>query len=445
MDILGVSCYYHDSASCLLRDGKLVAAVQEERFTRVKHDPRFPFKAVEYCLKTGQTDLDRVDRVVFYERPDHKWMRILDTYTRIAPYGWGQFQAAVQKWCGRHRPTRSLKDDLNIVADHMSSSPYAKPIEFVDHHTAHASSAFFPAPFEEAAVLTIDGVGESATTTYAVGTDDKLEMRKQINYPDSLGLLYSAFTYYIGFRVNSGEYKLMGLAPYGEPIYADLIERELLHLYKDGSFSLNQKYFDFFAGDRMVSQHFIDLFGGEARPPEGEITQRECDIAASIQSVTEKAVVNLASQLANVSGCANLCLAGGVALNCVANGILLRSGLFENIWIQPSAGDAGGAFGAALSVHHRQRLEELGESGGGGSAIMDHVFWGPGYSADEVEEFLLANGYPYTKHERGDLNNEVCELIAAEKVVGWFNGRMEYGPRALGNRSIIADPRSPKM
>lgn len=430
MYILGISCFYHDSAACLVADGQILAATQEERFTRKKHDPRFPRNAIEYCLAEGGITVHDLDYVVFYDKPLLTFERLIMSYLTVAPKGLRSWVAAMPQW---------LKQKLYISKITYKELGYGGDTLYTEHHEAHAASAFYPSPFGEAAILTIDGVGEWATASYGFGEGKNITLLKELHFPDSLGLLYSAFTYFTGFRVNSGEYKLMGLAPYGTPRYKDLILSELVDLKEDGSIRLNLSYFDFLGGLRMTNKRFAALFGGLHREPESEINQREMDIAASIQAVTEEIILKMANHVYKETSQRNLCLAGGVALNCVANGLLLREGPFENIWIQPAAGDAGGALGAALSVWHRflgnDRPDPKGSDGQQGSYL------GPSFSNSIVKTFLENNGYPY--HE---LNGEIkartiAELIAAGKIVGYMAGRMEFGPRALGARSILGDPR----
>jgi carbamoyltransferase len=434
--ILGISAYYHDSAAALVVDGKIVAAAQEERFTRRKHDHEFPRRAIEYCLREGGIGPREVDLVGFYDKPFLKFDRLLQTYVAYAPAGFASFLKAMPLWLRQklHMP-RAIRDGLG--------GAYGKRIVFAEHHESHAASAFFPSPFEDAAVMTLDGVGEWATASYGVGRGNRIELLGELHFPHSLGLLYSAFTYFTGFRVNSGEYKLMGLAPYGQPKYVDLIYDKLLDLKDDGSFRLDMKYFNYCQGLTMTSRAFDDLFGGPPRPPESPLTQREMDLAASIQAVTEEIMLRCARHAHARSGSRNLCLAGGVALNCVGNGRILRDGPFENIWIQPAAGDAGGALGVALLIWHQllgNARKPDAHDGQYGSLL------GPRYSSEEVRRFLDAVGAKYTRYEDEDvLCDRVADLIASEKVVGWFQGRAEFGPRALGCRSILGDARSPSM
>ena len=435
--ILGISAFYHDSAAAILVDGRIEAAAQEERFTRKKHDPGFPLRAIEYCLAEAGIAPEGLDAVVFYEKPLTKFARLLETYMATAPSGLRSFQMAIPLWL-----TRKLWIPMEIEKALTKAGIKMPPrLLFPEHHESHAASAFFPSPYETAAILTVDGVGEWATSTLGHGKGNQLDILKEMRFPHSLGLLYSAFTYFCGFKVNSGEYKLMGLAPYGRPIYADVIRQNLLDLREDGSFRLNMRYFDYLSGLRMTHRRFADLFGGPERKPEALITQREMDLAASIQTVTEDIVLRMARHLHHLTGEKNLCMAGGVALNCVANGRLMREGPFENIWIQPASGDAGGALGAALAAWHL----EAGQPRVAGRDTMRGSFLGPAYSDDEIGSFLAAKGYPARRLPDSEWAGEVARIIAEEKVVGLFNGRMEFGPRALGGRSIIGDPRSPRM
>ena len=432
--ILGISAFYHDSAACLVKDGEIVAAAQEERFTRKKHDSNFPKHAVDYCLQQGKISGDELDYVGFYDKPFLKFERILENYLGVAPRGWRSFMTAMPIWVKEKLFTRE------IIRRELGG--YEGPVLFSEHHESHAASAFYPSPFDAAAVLTIDGVGEWATSSYGIGRGKDVELLAELHYPHSLGLLYSAFTYYTGFRVNSGEYKLMGLAPYGEPRYVDLILDQILELKDDGSFKLNMKYFNYLHGLTMTNGAFGHLFGGPPRKPESKLTQREMDIAASIQKVTEKIVLRMVRHLHRETGIENLCLAGGVALNCVANGRILREGPFKRLWIQPAAGDAGGALGVALLIHHKilghERTPKDGDS-------MEGSFLGPEFSDEEIKAYLDSVGAVYTKLSYANVTQQTAELLAKEKVVGWFQGRMEFGPRALGSRSILGDPRSKKM
>jgi carbamoyltransferase len=439
--ILGISAFYHDSAAALVEDGRIVAAAQEERFTRKKHDARFPRHAIAYCVEEGQTRLEDVDHVVFYDKPFLKFERLLETYLAFAPRGYQPFAMAIPVWLREKLFQKSLlKNELKAFAP---SYDWAQRLLFAEHHQSHAASAFFASPFHEAVVLTMDGVGEWATTSVGFGSGNHLEMRKEIHFPHSLGLLYSAFTYYTGFKVNSGEYKVMGLAPYGEPRYARLILDRLMDLKPDGSFRLNLAYFDYCTGLRMTNRRFDELFGGPARRPDELLTQRHMDLAASIQAVAEEVVLRLTRALAAETGSENLCLAGGVALNCVANGKVLRDGRFRRVWIQPAAGDAGGALGAALCAYHlfrdhpRRPVEPLD--------AMQGAYLGPSFSQPEVEARLANVGARFSCLTDTQLIQTTVDALAAGKAVGWFQGRMEFGPRALGARSILGDARSPTM
>ena len=442
MYILGISAFYHDSAACLLKDGDIVAAAQEERFSRKKHDPGFPHHAVEWCLKEANISGDNVNNVVFYEKPFVKFERLLETYLAFAPKGFTSFSKAMPLWIKdklfqKFAILKELKGRLG------ESVNWKERLLFSEHHLSHAASAFYPSPFENAAILTLDGVGEWTTASVGLGKGSDLEVIREIKFPHSLGLLYSAFTYYTGFKVNSGEYKVMGLAPYGKPRYVDIIKEKLIKFAKDGSFQLDMSYFDYTTGLTMTNEKFDALFGGPARKSETELTQRDMDIAASIQKVTEEVVIKIARSISKETGQHNLCLAGGVALNCVANGKLLQEKIFKNIWIQPAAGDAGGALGAALSVWHQHYKQDRKSSGTKDS--MKGAFLGPKFSNSEVEAELKVCGAIYQKLSRTELIEEVACALADEKAVGWMQGRMEFGPRALGARSIIADPRSPFM
>lgn len=433
MNILGISAFYHDSAAALIQDGRIVAAAQEERFSRKKHDARFPNLSVDYCLKQAGIKASDIDYVAFYEKPFVKFERLMESYMAYAPFGFPSFIKAIPVWIKQKLWMKSLiQDELGAEI----------PVLFTEHHESHAASAFFASPFEEAAVITADGVGEWATASYGVGRGNKLEILSEIRFPHSLGLLYSAFTYYCGFKVNSGEYKLMGLAPYGEDKYSDIIKKELIEIKDDGSFHLNMKYFAYPAGLKMINLKFEKLFGEPARRPESKLTQKHMDLAKSIQVVTEEIMLKMARFVQKKTGMKNLCLAGGVALNCVANGKILRDGPFENIWIQPAAGDAGGSLGAALHVWF-DYLDNKRDTGG--KDMMGGSYFGPKFSDDEIEAVLKAKDAKYVKLSESELTDKVSDLIAQEKVIGWFQGRMEFGPRALGNRSIIGDARSPKM
>jgi carbamoyltransferase len=442
MKILGISAFYHDSAACLVIDGKIEAAAQEERFTRKKHDQSFPARAIQYCLGKAKLNPKDVDYVVFYEKPLPKFERLLETYLAFAPKGFSSFSKSMPIWLKEKLFQKSLIE--NALRDMFGKSiSWDTKLLFSEHHISHAASAFFPSPFERAAVLTMDGVGEWATTSLAVGQGSNLNVYKEIRFPHSLGLLYSAITYYLGFKVNSGEYKVMGLAPYGEPKYSKLIKEHLIDIKEDGSFALNMKYFNYCTGLTMTNESFNDLFGGKPRLPETPVDQRIMDLAASVQSVLEEVVMKLARGIAASTGEKNLCLAGGVALNCVANGRLLREGIFEQLWIQPAAGDAGGALGAALAVHHmmlnqsRQKTNTLD--------AMQGAYLGPEFSQKEIEEKLNGCGAIFETLAEDIIIDRVAKAMANGQIVGWMNGRMEFGPRALGNRSIIADPRNPVM
>lgn len=434
--ILGISAFYHDSAAALVVDGEIVAAAQEERFTRKKHDHDFPQRAIDFCLKQAGLTASDLNHVAFYDKPFTKFERLIETYLAYAPLGYASFRMALPLW---------LKQKLFLPRemDKGLKGQYRGRYIFTDHHESHAASAFFPSPYEEAAIMTLDGVGEWSTTCLGVGRGAKIELTDEIRFPHSLGLLYSAFTYYTGFKVNSGEYKLMGLAPYGRPIYKDLILQHLLDLKEDGSYRLDMRYFNYCQGLTMTSAKFHELFGGPPRKPESKVTQREMDLAASVQAVTEEVMLRTARYLHKKSGLKNLVMAGGVALNCVGNGRILREGPFENIWIQPAAGDAGGALGAALFVWYQL----LGNKRVPAEYDTQHgSFLGPAFSDDEIAEFLDSQGASYTTCASEDhLCEEVASLMAQEKVIGWFQGRMEFGPRALGARSIIGDARSEKM
>jgi carbamoyltransferase len=441
MRILGLSAFYHDSAACLVVDGEVVAAAQEERFTRKKHDAGFPTQAVAYCLAEGGIEALDLDYVVFYDKPFLKFERLLETYLAFAPRGFQSFVTSLPVW---------LKDKLfqkSLIAKILNEQfgggiDWTTRLLFSEHHLSHAASAFFPSPFEEAAVLTMDGVGEWTTTSLAIGRGNDLAVHKEIQFPHSLGLLYSAITYYTGFKVNSGEYKVMGLAPYGEPKYADLIKDHLIDIKEDGSFHLDMSYFNYCTGLTMTNHRFDELFGGPRRAAEGQLTQREMDLAASVQAVTEEVVIKLARGIRKSTGLKNLCLAGGVALNCVANGKLLRENIFENIWIQPAAGDAGGALGAALGAYHLMLNQSRSVQP---SDAMKGSYLGPEYSQPDIEARLKASGAVFTTVSTQEMLNQTADALAAGKAVGWHQGRMEFGPRALGGRSIIADPRSPAV
>ncbi|MFA7001802.1 MAG: carbamoyltransferase [Candidatus Omnitrophota bacterium] len=434
MKILGISAYYHDSAAALIDNGDIVAAAQEERFTRKKHDHSFPTHAIEFCLRQAKITGRELDYVVFYEKTFTKFERLLETYLTFAPAGFRSFVMAMPLW---------IKEKLWIKSLVEEEIGFSGRMLFPEHHESHAAAAFFPSPYPEAAIITADGVGEWSTASYGVGEGNRIKILADIRFPHSLGLLYSAFTYYAGFKVNSGEYKLMGLAPYGEPKYKDLILKNLVDVKEDGSFRLNMDYFDYCAGLTMTSARFHDLFGGPPRKSESKLTQRDMDIAKSIQDVTEEIMLKTARHVHRVTGKKNLCLSGGVALNCVANGRILREGPFEKIWIQPAAGDAGSALGAALYAWY-QYLGHPRKADGIKDA-MKGSYLGPRYENDEIEKFLKAKGISYAKYPDEVLAGKVADLIASERVIGWLNGRMEFGPRALGARSILGDARSPKM
>ena len=439
MYILGISAFYHDSAACLIKDGDIVAAAQEERFTRKKHDAGFPNHAIQYCLKDAGINPDQIDNVVFYEKPFVKFERLLETYLAFAPKGFMSFSKAMPVWIKDKLFQKSaIINNLNSALDENVN--WRERLLFSEHHLSHAASAYYPSPFKGAAVLTLDGVGEWTTTSIAIGRGRNLKVVKEIHFPHSLGLLYSAFTYYTGFKVNSGEYKVMGLAPYGEPRYANLIKEKLITVADDGSFQLDMSYFDYATGLTMINKKFEALFGGPPRTSETELTQREMDLAASVQKVTEDIVIKLAKGIAQETGERNLCLAGGVALNCVANGILSREKVFDNIWIQPAAGDAGGALGAALSTWYLRHGKERRVSTE--RDAMKGAFLGPEFKDNDIEAELKTCGAVYEKLPEDELINNVAKALAEGKAVGWMQGKMEFGPRALGGRSIIADPRS---
>lgn len=434
MRALGISAFYHDSAAALVINGKIVAAAQEERFTRKKHDEAFPQEAIGYCLKEGGISIDEIDIIAFYEKPFVKFERLLETYLAFAPRGLFSFLKAMPVW---------VKQKLWIKEIIREKLGFEGKILFPEHHESHAASAFYPSPYQNAAFLTADGVGEWATTSFGIGQGNQIKILKEIHFPHSIGLLYSAFTYYAGFRVNSGEYKLMGLAPYGEPKYKDLILRELIDLKEDGSFRLNMSYFNYCAGLTMTSRKFHDLFDGPPRKSESKLTQKEMDMARSVQEVTEEVMLKIVRYIHQITGMKNLCLSGGVALNCVANGRVLREGPFKNIWIQPAAGDAGGALGAALFAwyQYENQPRQTDEK----NDFMCGSYLGPGFSDQEIQSYLDSLSIPHQKVNPSEVPEKAAELIASEKVVGWFSGRMEFGPRALGARSILGDARSPKM
>lgn len=441
MKILGLSAYYHDSAACLVVDGEIVAAAQEERFTRKKHDAGFPLYAIRYCLDEAKIGPSELDYVVFYDKPFLKFERLFETYLAFAPRGFKSFATSLPVW---------LKDKLfqkRLIKEAFEDGfgndvDWYSKLLFSEHHLSHAASAFFPSPFEEAAVLTMDGVGEWTTTSLALGSGNNLEVQKEIHFPHSLGLLYSAFTYYTGFKVNSGEYKVMGLAPYGDPKYVNLIKDNLIDIKEDGSFHMDMSYFNYCTDLTMTNDKFADLFGGPARESEGELTQREMDLAASVQAVTEEVVIKLAKGIRQSTGQKNLCLAGGVALNCVANGKLMRENIFDNIWIQPAAGDAGGAIGAALCAYYLMLKQKRSVNN---VDSMKGSYLGPEYAQHDIEQRLKAAGAIFTVVSEADMIAETAKALADGNAVGWHQDRMEFGPRALGGRSIIADPRSPSV
>ena len=440
--VLGISAFYHDSAAALLVDGKIVAAAQEERFTRKKHDPSYPFNSIKYVLQEANLRLSEVDKIVFYEKPFLKFERLLETYLAFAPKGFISFLMAMPIWL---REKLFQKNFLfNQLKRNDKNFNDIEKINFSEHHFSHAASAFFPSPFEEAIILTLDGVGEWATTTLAIGKGNKISMIKEIHFPHSIGLLYSAFTYYTGFKVNSGEYKVMGLAPYGQPKYVDKILKELIDVKKDGSFRLNMKYFNFATGLTMTNERFSKLFGQKVRDPNKELlTQFHMDIASSIQAVIEKIILKLVTSIQKETKINNLCLAGGVALNCVANGKILKKNVFKNLWIQPASGDAGGSLGAALAYWHQELSHSRKSSGN--TDKMNGSYLGPRFDNLSVKKKLMSLGAKFKEYHNEELINRVANELKNEKIIGWFQGRMEFGPRALGGRSIIADPRSEKM
>jgi carbamoyltransferase len=441
MRILGISAFYHDSAAALIEDGNIIAAAQEERFTRKKHDPGFPKEAITYCLKESGLTLSEVDHVVFFEKPFIKFERLLETYLASAPAGFQSFKMAIPVW---------IKDKLfqkgnliELLEEFENSGEIEDKLLFAEHHQSHAASAFFPSPFEEAIILTMDGVGEWATASVAIGKGNELTTVKEIQFPHSLGLLYSAMTYYTGFRVNSGEYKVMGLAPYGEPKYVDLIKDNLIDIKEDGSFWLDQSYFNYATGLTMTSSKFHDLFGAPPRTSEDKITQREMDLAASVQVVTEEIMLKMTESLAKEYGIKNICLAGGVALNCVANGKVIRAGSFDNVWVQPAAGDAGGALGAALAAYYVEKKQP--RTVGSNMDAMKGSYLGPDYEQSDIEERLSKAGAVFEVFTDETVMTETAKCLEQGHAVGWFQGRMEFGPRALGGRSILGDPRNPEM
>jgi carbamoyltransferase len=439
MYILGISAFYHDSAASLIHDETIIAAAQEERFTRIKHDASFPINSIKFCLSEKNIDLSQLDYVVFYEKPFLKFERLLETYLNFVPRGFKSFRMAMPIWI---KEKLFQKDILYKNLKKIDSSFELKKILFSEHHLSHAGSAFFPSPFEESLILTMDGVGEWTTTSLSIGKGGDIKVLKEVHFPHSLGLLYSAFTYYCGFQVNSGEYKLMGLAPYGKPIYKEVIEANLIDIKEDGSFRLNQTYFNYCTGLRMTNKKFDTLFGQGVRKEEQELTQFHMDIAASIQSITEDIVIKMARAAQQETGIKNLCLAGGVALNCVANGKLLKEQIFENIWIQPASGDAGGALGCALSAYYlhlkKERKPHQNDS-------MQGSYLGPSFNAEEIEKILFEAGAKFEKKSYNEMIEWSAKKLSQDKIIGWFQGRMEFGPRSLGNRSIIANPKSETM
>jgi len=439
MYILGISAWYHDSAACLVEDGRIVAAAQEERFTRRKYDPGFPANAIAYCLREAGIAAAQLDSIVFYEKPFLKFERLVETYLAFAPRGFRSFAAAMPLWLKEKLFQKALL--LAELERSFGKGDWQERLMFCEHNLSHAASAFYPSPFDRAAVLTLDAVGEWTTTSWAIGDGRELRIEREIHFPHSLGLLYSAFAYHCGFKVNSGEYKLMGLAPYGRPKYADLIRDRLIDLREDGSFHLDLSYFDYCTGLRMTNRRFDALFGGRPRQPESPVTQREMDLAASIQQVTNEGVLNLGRTIARESGARNLCLAGGVALNCVANGLLLREGVFDNIWIQPAAGDAGGSLGAALAAYHIAHGRPRRNAAAGDA--MQGAYLGPSFAAAEIRSALDEARARYEQFDEDEVVELTAQALAGGQAVGWMQGRMEFGPRALGARSILADPRSP--
>ena len=439
--ILGISAFYHDSAAAIVVDGKVIAAAQEERFTRKKHDPGYPFNAINFVLEYAKLKLSEIEKIVFYEKPFLKFERLLETYVAMSPKGFIQFSKAMPSWLSQKLFQKKMLIDL--LKQHDKNFSPEKKIFFSEHHLSHAASAFYPSPFKEAIILTADGVGEWATTTIAIGNGSNLEIKKEIHFPHSLGLLYSAFTYYVGFKVNSGEYKLMGLAPYGEAKYVNLIKEKLIDIKDDGSFRLDQKYFNYTTGLTMTNENFHKLFGKNPRDSKKDkIKQLHMDIAASIQKITEEIMIKICKSVREEYKIPNLCLAGGVALNCVANGKILKNKIFDNIWIQPASGDAGGSLGAALAYHY---LEDKNERVINSSDEMKGSYLGPEYQNEQIEIFLKNAGANYQYISEEDLTNKTAEDLSKGLAVGWFQGRMEFGPRALGSRSILGDPRSPKM
>ncbi len=442
MYILGISAFYHDSAACLINSDKIIAAAQEERFTRIKHDQSFPVESIKYCLNESRISLDEIDNVVFYEKPFIKFERILETHLAFAPLGIKSFIKSMPIWLKEKLFQKRLILD-SFKKNFKFKTNIKKKLLFSEHHLSHAASAFFASPYDKAAILTMDGVGEWTTSSIAVGKGNELKIIKEIRFPHSLGLLYSAFTYYTGFKVNSGEYKLMGLAPYGNPKYADLIKNNLIDIKDDGSFSLDMSYFNYCVGLTMTNNKFNKLFGGNRRLPETNITQKEMDLAASIQLVTEEVILKICKYIKKETNLNNLCLSGGVALNCVANGKILKEKIFENIWIQPASGDAGGALGAALAVKYLEKKNKrnLNQK----IDLMSGSYLGPRYNENQINKYLKSVNANYNKYSYEEVITKTAKFLSNGKAIGWMNGRMEYGPRALGNRSIIADPRSEQM
>lgn len=442
MYILGISAYYHDSAACLIKGGEIVAAVQEERFTRVKHDSSFPIEAIKYCLQVAQIKPDQIEYVTFYDKPFLKFERLLETYLAFAPKGLRSFATSMPLWVKDKLFQKStiLKELSHVLG---CDTEWRDRLLFSEHHLSHAASAFYPSPFDNAAVLTMDGVGEWTTTSLAIGKGNSLEVLKEIHFPHSLGLLYSAFTYYTGFKVNAGEYKVMGLAPYGKPVYVNKIKEHLIDIRDDGSFQLNMAYFDYCTGLTMMNKRFHNLFGGPPRQPESTLTQKEMDLAASIQKVIEDVVIKMARNIASETGQTNLCLAGGVALNCVANGVLIRENIFENVWVQPASGDAGGSVGAALATYYS--MLDQPRSVVRGKDSMQGTYLGPEFSSNDIRSKLTDLGASFTELNANEIIEKTASALADGLAIGWMSGRMEFGPRSLGGRSIIADPRSTTM
>lgn len=441
MRILGISAFYHDSAAALIEDGNIIAAAQEERFTRKKHDPGFPKYSIEYCLKEAGITLEQIDHIVFFEKPFLKFERLIETYLASVPAGFQSFKTAIPVWM---KEKLFQKGNLIEMLEELDDAgKVEEKLLFAEHHQSHAASAFFPSPFEEAVILTMDGVGEWATASVAIGRGNELTTVREIQFPHSLGLLYSAMTYYTGFKVNSGEYKVMGLAPYGEPKYANLIKDNLIDIKEDGSFWLDQSYFNYATGLTMTSSKFHDLFGAPPRISEEDITQREMDLAASVQAVTEEVMLKMAADLASKYGIKNMCLAGGVALNCVANGKIIRAGSFENVWVQPAAGDAGGALGAALAAYYIEKKQP--RTVGSNMDAMKGSYLGPEYEQSDIETRLTKAGAKFEILTDETVMTETAKCLEQGHAVGWFQGRMEFGPRALGGRSILGDPRNPVM